>query len=61
VASPGGAEDDGVVITQVFDARRNRTDVVGLDARDVAGKPLFVGRLTHHIPFCLHGTFAPQR
>ena len=38
-----GAEDDGVVVTLVFDAERKRTDVVGLDARDLAAKPLFVG------------------
>mgnify|MGYP003575036761 FL=1 len=60
VAAPHGAEDEGVVITQVFDAARKRTDVVGLDARDLAGKPAFVGRLKHHVPFCLHGTFAPH-
>lgn len=60
IATPSGAaEDDGVVVTQVFDARRKRTDVVGLDARDVAGKPLFTGRLRHHVPFCLHGAFVP--
>jgi all-trans-8'-apo-beta-carotenal 15,15'-oxygenase len=60
VGAPNGTEDDGVVITQVFDAARKRTDIVGLDARNVAGKPLFVGRLTHHVPFCLHGTFTPR-
>lgn len=61
IATPGsGAEDDGVVVTQVFDAKRQRTDVVGLDARDVAGKPLFTGRLRHHVPFCLHGAFVPK-
>ena len=59
IASPGGEEDDGVVVVLVFDAARKRTDVVGLDARDLAGKPLFVGRLKHHVPFMLHGTFTP--
>jgi all-trans-8'-apo-beta-carotenal 15,15'-oxygenase len=61
ISSPGGGEDDGVVVTQVFDAKHKRTDVVGLDARDVSAKPLFVGRLKHHVPFCLHGTFTPRR
>jgi all-trans-8'-apo-beta-carotenal 15,15'-oxygenase len=56
----GGAEDDGIVVTQVFDATRKRTDIVGLDARDIGGKPLFVGHLRHHVPFCLHGTFTPR-
>ena len=55
----GGAEDDGVVVTLVFDARRQVTDIVGLDARDLAARPLFVAPLKHHVPFSLHGTFAP--
>jgi all-trans-8'-apo-beta-carotenal 15,15'-oxygenase len=60
IATPGGAEDDGIVVTLVFDAKRQRTDVVGLDARDLAAKPLFVARLKHHVPFMLHGTFTPR-
>jgi all-trans-8'-apo-beta-carotenal 15,15'-oxygenase len=60
IPGPGGGEDDGVVAVLVFDAANKRTDVVGLDARDVAGKPLFIGRLTHHVPFCLHGTFTSR-
>jgi all-trans-8'-apo-beta-carotenal 15,15'-oxygenase len=55
----GGAEDDGVVVSLVFDAARRRTDIVGLDARDLAAQPLFVAPLKHHVPFSLHGTFAP--
>lgn len=56
----GGAEDDGVVVTLVFDAARQRTDIVGLDARDIAARPLFVARLRHHVPYPLHGTFTPR-
>ena len=59
-ARAGGAEDDGVVVTLVFDANRQRTDIVGLDARDLGAKPLFVARLKHHVPFPLHGTFTPR-
>jgi all-trans-8'-apo-beta-carotenal 15,15'-oxygenase len=55
----GGAEDEGVVVTLVFDAARQRTDIVGLDARNLAARPLFVAPLKHHVPFSLHGTFAP--
>ena len=60
IPTGGGGEDDGVVVTLVFDAERKLTDVVGLDARDLAAKPLFVGRLKHHVPFMLHGTFVPR-
>ena len=56
----GGDEDDGVVVTLVYDADANRTDIVGLDARDLAAKPLFTARLRHHVPYSLHGYFAPQ-
>jgi all-trans-8'-apo-beta-carotenal 15,15'-oxygenase len=60
IATPAGAEDDGVIVTLVFDAERKRTDVVGLDARDLSAKPLFAARLKHHVPFMLHGTFTPR-
>ena len=49
-----------MIVTLVFDAERKRTDVVGLDARDFAAKPLFAARLKHHVPFMLHGTFTPR-
>jgi all-trans-8'-apo-beta-carotenal 15,15'-oxygenase len=55
----GSGEDDGVVVTLVFDAVEQRTAVVGLDARDLAAKPLFTARLRHHVPYPLHGYFAP--
>jgi all-trans-8'-apo-beta-carotenal 15,15'-oxygenase len=55
-----GPEDEGCVVTLVFDAASRRTDVVGLDARDVSGRPLFVARLKHHVPFGLHGFFTPE-
>jgi all-trans-8'-apo-beta-carotenal 15,15'-oxygenase len=54
-----GEEDDGIVVTLVFDAAARRTDIVGLDARDLAAKPLFAARLKHHVPFSLHGYFTP--
>jgi len=55
----GSGEDDGVVVTLVYDAATERTSVVGLDARDIAAKPLLMARLRHHVPYPLHGYFAP--
>jgi all-trans-8'-apo-beta-carotenal 15,15'-oxygenase len=55
---PAAAEDDGVVITLVYDAGTERTSIVGLASMDLAGAPLFTARLTHHVPYPLHGTFA---
>jgi all-trans-8'-apo-beta-carotenal 15,15'-oxygenase len=56
----GGAEDDGVVLVMVFNSADKRTDIVGLDARDLAARPLFTARLKHHVPYPLHGTFTPR-
>lgn len=55
-----GDEDDGVVVTLVYDADANRTDIVGLDARDLVAAPLFTARLRHHVPYSLHGYFTPR-
>ena len=60
IATGGAAEDDGVIVTLVFDSVRQRTDIVGLDASDLGGRPLFVAELGHHVPFALHGFFTPR-
>jgi all-trans-8'-apo-beta-carotenal 15,15'-oxygenase len=57
-ASSDGAEDDGAIVTLVYDAAAERTAIVGLDARDIAAKPIFTARLAHHVPYALHGCFA---
>src|SRR5262245_37132637 len=57
---PDGEEDDGFVVTLVFDSANERTQIVCLDARDLAAAPLFVARLKHHVPYSLHGTFTPR-
>jgi all-trans-8'-apo-beta-carotenal 15,15'-oxygenase len=47
-------------VTLVFNAADRHTDIVGLDARDLAARPLFVARLKHHVPYSLHGTFTTE-
>ena len=56
----GGAEDDGVIVSQIFDAARKRSVIIGLDARDVAARPLFSAPLGQAVPYSLHGYFAAQ-
>jgi all-trans-8'-apo-beta-carotenal 15,15'-oxygenase len=56
---PRGPEGDGIVVTMVYDSATHRSAIVGLDAADVAKRPLFVARLAHHVPYSLHGTFQP--
>jgi all-trans-8'-apo-beta-carotenal 15,15'-oxygenase len=60
IATGEDGEDDGVIVTFVFDAARQGGDLVCLDARDPASPPIFVARLKHHVPFGLHGTFTPR-
>uniref|UniRef100_A0A832M2H2 Apocarotenoid-15,15'-oxygenase n=1 Tax=Oscillatoriales cyanobacterium SpSt-402 TaxID=2282168 RepID=A0A832M2H2_9CYAN len=53
-----GAEDEGWLLTMVFDANRDRSAVVILDARDLCQ----VARLNlqHHVPYGLHGSFTTE-
>jgi all-trans-8'-apo-beta-carotenal 15,15'-oxygenase len=53
-----GAEDDGWVMTMVFDAKRERSDVVILDAQNF--QLLARLHLKHHVPYGLHGSFTRQ-
>lgn len=51
------AEDDGWVITLIYDAVYHRTDVVILDGKCLSQGPIARLHLKHHIPYGLHGTF----
>lgn len=59
-ARENAEEDDGWVLTFVYDATAHRTRVVVLDARDLAAQPLAVLSLRHHVPFGFHGIFTPN-
>lgn len=57
VPRPGGSdEDDGWILTQGWDAKREVGFVAVLDARDPS-HILARARFDHHIPLPLHGTF----
>lgn len=53
------AEDDGWVLTMVYDTNTNRTYLAILDGQDVTAGPVAKVYLPHHIPFGIHGTFTP--
>jgi carotenoid cleavage dioxygenase len=57
--SAAAAEDDGFVLALVYDAERDGSDLVILDARDLAGEPVAVVRLPHRIPYGFHGAWVP--
>jgi carotenoid cleavage dioxygenase len=62
VRKPGAtAEDDGWILSTVYDRARHRSDVVILEARDFIGEPLATIRLPVRVPFTFHGGWAPDR
>lgn len=61
VERPGGeSEDDGWLLTVVYNSTHHRSDVVILDARDLNKGAIARLHLKHHIPYGLHGSFTPQ-
>jgi all-trans-8'-apo-beta-carotenal 15,15'-oxygenase len=61
VPRPGSSkEDDGWVLTLVYDAAHHRSDVVILDASDFDKGAIARLHLRHHIPYGLHGSFTPE-
>jgi carotenoid cleavage dioxygenase len=57
---PGSIEeDDGYLLSYVYDERENRSDVEVLDARDVTAGPLCTIRLPVRVPLGFHATWVP--
>lgn len=56
-ASDGTAEDDGWLMGYVYDATRDTSDLVVLDARDVAGPAVATVHLPRRVPFGFHGSW----
>lgn len=54
------AEDDGWILTLVFDGKHNRSDLVVLDAQNISGKPVATLHLKHHVPYGFHGSFTRE-
>ena len=52
-------EDDGWLLSFVYDATEDRTDFVILDARDVAGEPVATVHLPTRVPHGFHGSWVP--
>lgn len=56
----GSAEDDGWLLNAVYDDQRDTTDLVVLDARDVAAGPLATVHLPRRLPFGFHANWFPE-
>ncbi|MEN9247224.1 MAG: carotenoid oxygenase family protein, partial [Gloeomargarita sp. GMQP_bins_69] len=55
----GEEETAGWLISFVYNAARQCTDVVILEAANVAAGPVATLHLRHHVPYGLHGSFTP--
>jgi carotenoid cleavage dioxygenase len=60
-ADPDGtAEDDGWLLNVVYDERRDTSDLVVLDARDIAAGPVATVHLPRRVPFGFHANWFPE-
>ena len=55
----GTAEDDGWLLNAVYDDRTDTTDVVVLDARDIAQGPIASVAMPQRLPFGFHANWFP--
>ncbi len=58
-AGDGRAEDEGWVLSVVYDAERDASDLVILDATSFAGPPVATVHLPARVPFGFHGSWVP--
>ncbi len=59
-AGPRAGEDEGFVITYVYDAARNGSDLVILDAQRFDAKPVATVHLPRRVPGGFHGSWVPD-
>jgi carotenoid cleavage dioxygenase len=55
--TPGAPEGDGWILAVVWRAAENRSDLVVLEAQDVAKGPIAVAKLPRRVPFGFHGNW----
>jgi carotenoid cleavage dioxygenase len=58
-AADGHGEDEGWVLSVVYDAARDASDLVILDATSFAGPPVATVQLPARVPFGFHGSWVP--
>ena len=54
------AEDDGWLLTLIYNAARRCSDLIILDAQDISRGPIARLKLKHHVPYGLHGSFVAE-
>ncbi len=58
-AADGNGEGEGWVLSVVYDATTERSDLVILDATSFAGPPVAIVHLPDRVPFGFHGSWVP--
>ncbi|MDB9528849.1 carotenoid oxygenase family protein [Oscillatoria sp. CS-180] len=53
----GTVEDDGWVLCLTYNAARQCSDLIILDAKNIQNGPIARLKLKHHVPYGLHGSF----
>jgi carotenoid cleavage dioxygenase len=59
-AGPGAGEDDGWILSVVYDAGRDGSDVIVVDATDFEAAPVATVHLPRRVPFGFHGAWIPR-
>ena len=59
-AADGTGEDEGWVLSVVYDAARDASDLVILDATSFSGPPVATVHLPARVPFGFHGSWVPS-
>ncbi len=54
------SEDDGWVLVLMYNAERRCSDLVILDGKNITTGPIARLKLSHHVPYGLHGSFVPH-
>ena len=58
-AAPDAGEDEGWVLAVVYDATRDTSDVIVVDATDFTAPPVATVHLKRRVPFGFHGSWVP--
>lgn len=62
IPKPGSeVEDQGWLISVVYESQKHRSDIIILDAQNLEKGPLAQLHLQHHIPYGLHGSWSPNQ
>jgi carotenoid cleavage dioxygenase len=59
-ATDDAGEDEGWVLSVVYDEGRDASDLVVLDATDFSGSPVATVHLPRRVPFGFHGSWVPE-